>query len=229
MLLTMSSYNNADIDIIFGDFTTEECNQNYNNSSSVKYEKDKEIRDRGINQQTETFIIFGDFTPEECYRIQNQHHHRLSLLSSSSSSVIKDNSAPFVYYNLSCLRCGYNSHTIERCVARRNIYGERIGWATPPRRHIPRQTLPSSPTHNGTVYYNQQIPLNNWCEADKTDYTQFVFSEEEVQEWIEEETETNHHQFENEIHYSSEPNLDYILGYNQALTDYMLYSLGPTF
>lgn len=198
--------------ITFGDFATEEYQINLIVTS--KYEKkDNSVYKPSVkNSSGGIFIIFGDFTPEECFNFQRPDHDLMRRDKSSPTNV---------YYHVPCIRCGYHSHTIDKCVARRNRYGELI-WT--PSQHKMVYRLPSSPIHaNAPVYYNQHISLNNWCIADKTDYTQFVFSEEDVQEWIEEDNHSNHFS-SNDFNYSAmDPNIDYMLGYIQALTDYVLY------
>lgn len=194
--------------IIFGDFTSEECH--INTAFASKYEeKNKSVYTPSVNISEGSFIIFGDFTPEECFNIQRQEDQFICR------SVF--NQTPINVYNpVPCIRCGYHSHTVDKCVARRNRYGELI-WAPS---HQKNFRHPSSPMRmNAPVYYNQHIPINNWCTADKTDYTQFVFSEEDVQDWIEEENHSNHFTYSS----SRDPNLDYMLGYIQALTDHVLY------
>lgn len=209
--MLLSNIENDNIDIVFGDFTMDECSQIHKSlsvsSSSIIYNQSNNLR------LHESFIVFGDFTPEECFNIQKKYHSHTMI-----SSVKKMRS---IYYELPCMRCGYHSHRVNKCVARRNRYGEWIDdWKTPKRRIIP-----TSPTYvNRPIYYNQHIPLNNWCIADKTDYTEFIFSEKEIQEWIEEEDNKQNSYSSLTTHpITSDANLDYILGYSQALTDHMLY------
>lgn len=110
-------------------------------------------------------ILFGDFTLQECSIYQSSSSSSSLSLSSSSSSSSRQSS-----YNKykSCERCGYYSHKVENCIAKRNIYGEFID--------IQKKR-----------YNYPLLPLNGWCVADKTNYNDFIFSEEEIQEWEEED------------------------------------------
>ena len=120
--------------------------------------------------------VFGSFTFDECAKIQG----------------VTNIAYTFIQQPIPCSRCGYTNHSIEKCVARRNVHRELI--LSPPttpeksRNMLLYPVSPSnSPRHNDVHYYNPQLIKNGWHSADKTDYNQFMFSHDEVQDWIEEE------------------------------------------
>lgn len=180
--------------------------------------------------------VFGSFTLDECAKYQGVTNHADST---------------YFIQPIPCSRCGYTNHTIEKCVARRNVHRELIlSPPTTPKksRNLLYPVSPSnSPRHNEVHYYNSHlIKKNGWHHADKTDYNQFVFSYDELQEWIEEEQEQPHHYNEynldtqNEFQvvyvpllvkkhqsiiiprFTEQQEIDYALKYNYAVSEYML-------
>ena len=140
--------------IVFGDFTSSDIDflkKASTSRASTYYSGEKN-----------TLVIFGDFSPFECASIQT------GLNQETQPQVQVAN----IYYDIPCGRCGYHSHSVDKCVARRNRYGELI--RVPKKYNLP----PLSP-----IYYNTHLSLT----GDKTDYAQFKFTKEEVEEWIEED------------------------------------------
>jgi len=134
-------------------------------------------------------IIFGNFTLEECSRYQ-EINTTTSTVHSNKHAPLPYPLSPSYFRQLQCIRCGYSSHSIENCVARRNIYGEFIACPSPLRQKIamfPVSTSTSSisPVHSDVHYYNHHLITHH--PGDKTDYSEFVFSEDEVREWIDDQ------------------------------------------
>lgn len=132
-------------------------------------------------------IVFGSFTPEECSKYQG-----LQMAPPATYNIRqlppRPSLSPSYFRQIQCARCGYSSHTIENCIARRNIYGEFIMYPAPKQKFTtfpisPHTSPPSSETH----YYNHHLIRQSQHPSDKTDYTQFIFTEDEVIEWIDEE------------------------------------------
>lgn len=204
-------------------------------------------------------IIFGNFTPEECSVVQGIPAPEISSTTYTSigtqttPDLINFLVPPPLYFNppIPCSRCGYFSHTLDKCVAKRNVHGEFIvshSTSKKADKFKMYQTPPISPARN-TQYYNAHLIQNGRCEGDKTDYTQFVFTSDEIYDWIEEQHErfvpplpdTNYPTPTNtQVVYmpllmknrrtryipvvipSPDQEIDYILRYNYAITDYMI-------
>lgn len=191
-------------------------------------------------------IIFGNFTLEECAKAQcvpiNRHYVNYPV-------------PPPLYFRhpIPCSRCGYFSHSSEKCVARRNYYGELIRSHPSTPTNKPARTFkmyPTSPVaaHNEIHYYNNHLIKNGGCDGDKTDYSQFVFTSDDIRDWIEEQEQNtlfvpplppiqpepvhvvyvpviiNNHpaRYAPIVMPSSDQDIDYMLRYNYAMTDYML-------
>lgn len=197
-------------------------------------------------------IVFGNFTLEECALAQGIPTKTASSTTTATIGTQTTNKSPNypvpppLYFRqpVTCSRCGHLSHTVDRCVAKWNINGERIP-TTPTKRNQMYPLLPLSPSRNETHYYNTHL-VNNVCSEDKIDYNQFVFTTEEVYDWIDEQ----HELFvpplppvapepaqivyvpivvRNKTRYAPvmipttpDQEIDYILRYNYAMTDYML-------
>jgi len=182
--------------------------------------------------------VFGSFTLDECAKYQG---------------VTTNFAHTYFIQPIPCSRCGYTNHSIEKCVARRNVHQELIlSPPTTPKksRNMLYPVSPSnSPRHNDNDvhYYNPQLIKNGWHSADKTDYNQFMFSHDDVQEWIEEEQHLQQpHYYEHSPDIQNEfqvvyvrllvkkhqsiisPRLTeqqeicYALKYNYAVTEYMM-------
>ena len=175
LIYTNIKTSSGDEDIVFGDFTTD----------------DQDILTKKTTHATASFtcppekkkfILFGDFSPEECSMIQTGTYP-LPICSTPPQSPSHNN----IYHDLPCSRCGYHSHTVEKCVARRNRYGELIQPFTPKKTNI--SLFPSSPVSptTGPVYYNTHLMKK--LLGDNTDYTQFKFTEEDINEWTEDCTD----------------------------------------
>lgn len=100
--------------------------------------------------QTSIWFVFGSFTDKECLDIQ--------IIKTHSRSITLNSSPP----RRRCFRCGYNSHTIENCVATRHRTGEYIGYS--PRfdlHHVnsnfPFPHYPSSPSSSGTSTFIPEL------------------------------------------------------------------------
>ena len=228
--------------IIFGDFSLDETIDIMNSKSS---KTDKQITcHHPTTQSTRSVcVIFGDFSEEECLNAQTEKNEN-KLFGGSVRSVSKFVPRSFpsfqfpsntISYNAyPCLRCGYTNHSIEKCVARRNVYGDKIpSYISPISKHKKKIMYPTSPTsssHSGVVgsgpiYYNTHLSSAGTF-VDKTDYNQFIFTEDDIQEWIDYEKNNlyNNNEVDVETMYYDEPNLDFILGYNYALANHMLYA-----
>jgi hypothetical protein len=216
--------------IVFGDFTEEKeyikkkKTRKFKPLSSIYRETGKVHLSNHLPSQlpADMFIIFGDFTPEECYYVQRQLSDDQSVNHRPDHLRVNHETRQMttIYYDIPCLRCGYHSHTVDNCIARRTRYGELIVWtSTIGSSHM------SSSSKNNPVYYNHHLTMNNWCQSDKTDYTQFILSEEDVQEWIEEDTQAESIKVHPKLVKNEQRRIDYMLGYNQAITDYMLYNM----
>jgi len=190
-------------------------------------------------------IIFGNFTLDECCVAQCVQ---------INNNVVR-NIPPPLYFRqpIPCSRCGYFSHAAEKCVAKRNYYGEIIHShpSTPTKKHAFKM-YPSSPVaaHNEIHYYNHHLIKNGGWNGDKTDYSQFVFTSDDICDWIEEQEQNTlfilpqHHLITQAepIHVvyvpviinnrptryapivipSTDQDIGYMLRYNYAMTDYML-------
>lgn len=198
-------------------------------------------------------IVFGSFTQKECSEAQGvPEPTSTSTIGTQTSSDLLSNFPvpPALYFRqpIPCTRCGHLGHNIEKCVARRNIHGEFIKQSptSPNKFKIYPQSPPTSPSRGGdTHYYNTHLIQNGWCNSDKTDYTQFVFTQDEVDDWIEEQHELfvppprpvsaepaqvvyvpflirNQTRYAPVMIPSADQEVDYILRYNYAMTDYML-------
>lgn len=189
-------------------------------------------------------IIFGNFTLEECCVAQcvpiNRHSVNYPL-------------HPLYFRQpIPCSRCGYFSHVVEKCVAKRNYYGELIHSRPfiPTKKHAFKM-YPSSPVsaHNEIHYYNNHLIKNRGCDGDNTDYNQFVFTSDDICDWIEEQEQNTlfvppHHlttqaepvhvvyvpviinnhppRYAPIVMPSSDQDIEYMLRYNYAMTGYML-------
>jgi hypothetical protein len=221
--------------LIFGDFTQDECKKiDMNISTPVVFASN--------SSNIEQIILFGDFTYEECLTVHCQNmgiNIPKNNTSRVESSLYYSHSEQVnIFYDIPCARCGYHSHTIDKCFAKRNRYGEFINKTLKKNK---KSIIPISPTASprytdGPVYYNQHISLNDWSPSDKTDYSQFLFTEEDIQEWIHEDNESTrlayyHPGFRIYPHssipislYENDSNMDYILRYNYMITDNMIYT-----
>lgn len=188
-------------------------------------------------------IIFGNFTLEECAKAQ--------CVSINRHLVNYPMPPPPLYFRqpISCSRCGYFSHAAEKCVARRNYYGEIIySHPSTPKKKPAFNMYPSSPVaaHNEIHYFNNHLIKNGGCDGDKTDYSQFVFTSDDIRDWIEEQHTLfvpplppiqpepihvvyvpviiNNHpgRYAPIVMPSSDQDIDYMLRYNYAMTGYML-------
>ena len=187
--------------------------------------------------QADTVTVFGSFTLDECAKYQG---------------VTTNFAHTYFIQPIPCSRCGYTNHSIEKCVARRNVHRELILSPPSTPKKIRNMLYPESPSnaprHNEVHYYNSHLIKNGWHHADKTDYNQFVFSPDEVQEWIEEEQQHlqphyyNQHNLDaqNDFQvvyvpllvkkhqaivaprFTEQQEIDYALNYNYAVTEYML-------
>lgn len=198
-------------------------------------------------------IVFGNFSLEECYQAQIiKNQTRTSSTTSTIGTQTNDYPnypvPPLLYFRqpIPCSRCGHLSHTIDKCVAKWNINRERIP-TTPKKVNKNQLYPPTSPTHNDIHYYNTHLVKNGWCESDKTDYNQFIFTPEEVYEWIDEQQDLfvpplppvpvcpefvevvyvpivvrNKTRYAPVAIPSPDQEVDYILRYNYAMTDYMM-------
>jgi hypothetical protein len=171
---------------VFGDFTEKECDILAKTSTITTPSKSRTSVSTGKNIS----VIFGDFTPAECAKIQLGLHLHLQ---EETTTQVQQPSPTYnnnTYYNSPCSRCGYHSHTVDRCVARRNRYGELIHMYTSNKQrpiNIFSVSPPLSPP--GPVYYNTHLINNRWCSDDKTNYMQFKFTEEHIQELVEDQSE----------------------------------------
>lgn len=198
-------------------------------------------------------IVFGNFTLEESSIAQGVPRPTSISVATQTTNEILPNypvPPPPLYFRkpIPCSRCGHLSHTVENCVAKWNVNGERIPPTTPKKlTQMYPQTPPISPSHSETHYYNTHLIQNARCEQDKTDYTQFIFNSEDIYDWIEEQQETfvpplptsapppeppqvvyvpfvirNKTRYAPVVIPSADQEVDYILRYNYAMTDYML-------
>lgn len=196
-------------------------------------------------------IVFGNFTLEECAQAQKTPRPTsISVATQTTDHLLNYPIPPPLYFRqpIPCSRCGHLSHTVDKCVAKWNINRERIPYTTPKKAMYPSQSPPISPNSraNDIHYYNTHIH-NEWSSSDKTKYNQFVFSSDDINEWIDEqqelfvpplpstepETDKPHIVYiplliRNRTRYASvviptaDQEIDYILRYNYAMTDYML-------
>ncbi|MEX0594905.1 MAG: hypothetical protein WD512_00260, partial [Candidatus Paceibacterota bacterium] len=137
-------------------------------------------------------ILFGNFTPEECSKYQGVQVTAASSLT-ETKFINKPVSLPYpltpsYFRPFQCSRCGYSSHTMENCVARRNIFGEFISHTSPMKncgqfRMAPSSPPPKSSTYSETHYYNNHLIQNVQHPSDKTDYSQFVFTADDIYDW----------------------------------------------
>lgn len=198
--------------------------------------------------------MFGSFTLEECSRAQGLPRPASTSTISVATQTINDLPnypvpPPLCFRQppIPCSRCGHFSHTLDKCVAKWNVNGERIPPATPTKQMYPHSP-PISPSRiNDVHYYNNHLIKNAWCGADKTDYNQFVFTQEDIYDWIDEQQELfvpplpstdpipeqpqvvyvpfvirNKTRYAPVVIPSPDQEIDYILRYNYAMTDYML-------
>lgn len=117
--------------------------------------------------KTNTWFIFGSFTEKECMEIQN---FKTGSLTSTFTTNIS--SPP----RRRCFRCGYNSHTIENCVATRHRSGEYIGYPSFP---------PSSPSQR--FHYISYPPSPCISSSEPLKYLRqgdFIFDISELREWM---------------------------------------------
>lgn len=199
-------------------------------------------------------IVFGSFSIGECQRFQGITPTTPKKTTVSTQTTLNGSVYPLpssLYYSqpIPCSRCGHMSHQIDQCVARRNINGERIidrHYSTP-KKTDKYKIYPQSPTSptNDIHYYNTHIIQNGWCEGDKTDYNDFVFTSDDVYDWIDEQQQlfvpplppVEPEQptvvyvpitFRNKTRYapvmipSPDQEIEYILRYNYAMTNYMI-------
>lgn len=223
--LNMTSSINTNTDIIFGDFTSDDSTFINSTSKTKTNVNNYSHLTTTIVFHSPIFVIFGDFTPEECSNYQSgtmsPSHQQPQHVTSQSPQAYSH-----YYYDFPCQRCGYHSHKIENCVARRNRWGELIEFRTPlKKKNIMFPVSPKS-AYNSPVYYNHHLSLTGWCQSDKTNYNDFVFSDEEIKEW-EDEDKINPNPSLTEcdtfmsIHRDQDIQRMMI---NQMITDYMLYS-----
>jgi len=226
--------------LIFGDFTQDECKKIYTEETVSSPFSSPIIFTTNLSNTTDQLIIvFGDFTYEECLAIQCPN--KVVNVSKNTNASLAERHINYplyshlpmhsvnMFYDIPCARCGYHSHTLDKCIAKRNRYGEFI--KSPKKSLIPISPT-SSPryTADGPIYYNQHISLNGWSPHDKTDYTQFFFSEKDVQDWICEDNENNSltyyrdSLFSTPIYETGDSNMDSILRYNYMVTSNMLYT-----
>jgi hypothetical protein len=191
-------------------------------------------------------IVFGNFTLEECSLAQCITRPASTSVATQTTNDLLPNYPvpPPLYFRqpIPCTRCGHLSHTVDKCVAKWNINGERIHPTTPKKNKF-EVYPPTSPSH--THYYNTHLIKNGWCEQDNTDYNDFIFTSDDVYQWIDEQQDLFVPQLppvapepakvvyvpvvvRNKPYYapvvipSPDQEIDYILRYNYAMTDYML-------
>lgn len=194
-------------------------------------------------------IVFGNFTIDECSEVQSAIPIKTTP-TTATIGIQTNNDYPLpppLYFRqpIPCSRCGHLSHTVDKCVAKWNINRERIPTTPTKRQIFHKSPSPTSPGRNDAYYYNSRLIQNGWCDSDKTDYNDFIFTSEEVYDWIEEQ----HELFipplppvaiepvqvvyvpivvRKKTHYAPvmipthDQEIDYILRYNYAMTDYML-------
>lgn len=111
-----------------------------------------------------SWFIFGSFTEKECIEIQNFKNDSLSSVFTTNLSY---------HPRRRCFRCGYNSHTIENCVARRHRSGEYIGY-------------PGFPSHNSQ--FSQHYPSSPSCAfSEPLKYLRqggFILDISELRDWM---------------------------------------------
>ena len=198
-------------------------------------------------------IVFGSFTMKECSEAQGVPEPTTStstIGTQTSNHLLSNFPVPPTFYlrqPVPCTRCGHLGHNIERCVAKRNIHGEFIKQppSSPDKFKMYPPSPPTSPSRGGdTHYYNTHL-FHGWCESDKTDYNEFVFTQDEVEDWIDEQHELfvpplpsvpsdpaqvvyvpflirNQTRYAQVMIPSADQEVDYILRYNYSMSDYML-------
>lgn len=197
-------------------------------------------------------IVFGNFTLEECSLAQGIKTKTASSKTTATIGTQTTNDfpnypvAPPLYFRqpIPCSRCGHLSHTVDKCVAKWNINGERISTTPTKQNYMYPPSTPISPSRNNTQYYNTHL-VKNVCSDDKTDYNQFIFTSEEVYDWIDEQHELfvppmppvpsepvqivyvpivvrNKTRYAPVMIPTPDQEMDYILRYNYAMTDYMI-------
>lgn len=122
-----------------------------------------------ISTQTSTWVVFGSFTDEECMKIQD--------LTTTSSLSRSPRTRTHVPPRKRCFRCGYNSHTIENCVATRHRSGEYIGY--PGSVSIP--SYPRVQTHFNPHYPSSPSTSSGFSNLIPGD---FIFNISDLREWM---------------------------------------------
>lgn len=111
---------------------------------------------------TNSWFLFGSFTDKECMELQNGFE--ISFSSPTPSNPFRKR----------CFRCGYNSHTIDNCIARRHRSGIYIGYPGHHSTNYNNFTPPTSIHHTPTTSFDLH----------KDPPRDFVFNISELKDWM---------------------------------------------
>lgn len=134
------------------------------------------------DEKSPNAILFGDFTEEDCAKIQ-LNPYPSSLIQSPPHHSLSP-TTPRNYKKRYCFRCGYASHTIEKCVAVRHKTGEYIGY--PYYSHSPSPSHPPSPSssHSHSPFESQLFNPYPPEHQHLIRPGDFVFNISELRDWM---------------------------------------------
>ena len=145
--------------VIFGDFTQDDCIKNQESNAVFNDQVDRLLPN--TSSQTHQYVV-----PIQ----RNKSHH-----SQYSNSHLRHSPPTSPYRKKYCIRCGYNSHTIEHCVAVRHRSGDYIGYPYNYHSHTHNnqsQTFYANPSHSSDLATSSLRPGD------------FVFNVSDLKEWM---------------------------------------------
>lgn len=181
-------YSFNEMTIQFGDFT--ERHAIPTTTTTFQDQLDKIKRESATTSSVHPFtfttecIVFGNFTVHECMEMQEL---KITTATESSASALHSYSRNYNYIGpprKRCFRCGYNSHTIESCVALRHKSGEYIGRPGYNNTNTAYSSLqfpsPSSPS-SPSSYAGSSFDDSGLSKLTPGD---FIFNTSELREWM---------------------------------------------
>ena len=182
--MTNIKYSFNEMTIQFGDFTERHVTPT---TTTFQDQLDKNKRESAKSSVrpftfTTECIVFGNFTVQECMEMQKLN---ITTATESAPSTPPRHTLHNHSRNYNCIspprkrcfRCGYNSHTIESCVALRHKSGEYIGRPVYNNTNTTYSSLqfPSPSTYAGSSFDSRPSKITSG---------EFIFNTSELREWM---------------------------------------------